>query len=188
MRVRRHTTRAWKPIVRGFARSSEPWTRARIGRRIRNRREARPRRRRRPLCGCDRLRRSLAGAAGVTAEGLLLEPRGPPSREWLRFQTPTGRRRCSPDWCRNGRSPPIARQLGGQRHSSRRADAHQPRRHVFRQPAGRLHEPAAPRIHLSTGVRNGPAHHRLRSAESRSGRRSVRTAQSSARRSTCRLA
>ena len=51
---------------------------------------------------------------------------------------PIGRRKCSPA-CRQGIGDhaPVADRLACEWGSSRRADAHQPRRHLFWQPAGR---------------------------------------------------
>ena len=109
---------------------------------------------------------------GVDGEGLLLEPK---SRGCRRRGGDSRRRLDAGDAGRPG-----AGRAEGRRSSPRRLAengcrvlvpvAHRPQGHLVGQPRPGPHDqPAAPRIHLPHGLRDGPAHHRLRSAEGAGG-------------------
>ena len=170
--------------VLGCERSSGRLT-ARACRWVRTRGEGRSRRR---CCPVERrygVRSALACFGGRHRRRTATEPRNPIAR-LLRCRMPIGRRRSSlalqPAW-----ESKIAQALAaGWGCSGDRTNAHQPRGHVLRQSAGRLHESAASRIHISAGLSAGSAHHRLRSRKDRSGGRSIRNSNRAPKRWSCR--
>ena len=113
------------------------------------------------------VRGPLAGAAGRGRRGAAAGAEGQAGRgPWSRFPTPTRRRRSSSASRRACNESQFARRLAENGCRVLVPVADRPRGHLLRQPEARPRDqPAAPRVRLSHGLRDGPAHHRLRGAE-----------------------